>query len=213
MWKKSNVLKFLCNHTDLISLIWYIWRRKWQPTPVFLPGEFHRQRSLVGYSPWNCKESDMTEWLISQLFIAFSYDFWLSIFRVYVHQWYLPVTFFLWCLYLVLVLGWLWGWRWGTVTVGNEVTVLLPRIWAASLVDFFWDLSTPDLVLHCSVEWAERVYSCWKTSHWILLPRASLPRLSMCPLCVPVALAGGCLDSGHLSSAQITPQLPWSVSA
>ena len=32
------------------------WRRKWQPTPVFLPGKFHRQRSLVGYSPWACKE-------------------------------------------------------------------------------------------------------------------------------------------------------------
>ena len=30
-------------------------------TPVFLPGEFHGQRSLVGYSPWDCKESDMTE--------------------------------------------------------------------------------------------------------------------------------------------------------
>ena len=29
------------------------WRRKWQPTPVFLPGEYHEQRSLVGYSPWN----------------------------------------------------------------------------------------------------------------------------------------------------------------
>ena len=28
------------------------WRRKWQPTPVFLPGEFHAQRSLAGYSPW-----------------------------------------------------------------------------------------------------------------------------------------------------------------
>ena len=28
------------------------WRREWQPTPVFLPGEFHGQRSLVGYSPW-----------------------------------------------------------------------------------------------------------------------------------------------------------------
>ena len=28
------------------------WRRKWQPAPVFLPGESHRQRSLVGYSPW-----------------------------------------------------------------------------------------------------------------------------------------------------------------
>ena len=30
-----------------------------QPTPVFLPGEFHGQRSLTGYSPWDCKESDM----------------------------------------------------------------------------------------------------------------------------------------------------------
>ena len=31
------------------------WRRKWQPTPVFLPGEFHGQRSLAGYSPWGHK--------------------------------------------------------------------------------------------------------------------------------------------------------------
>jgi len=37
------------------------WRRKWQPTPVFLPGEFHGQRSLAGYSPQGRKESDMTE--------------------------------------------------------------------------------------------------------------------------------------------------------
>ena len=36
-------------------------RRKWQPTPVFLPGEFHGQRSLMGYSPWGHKESDTTE--------------------------------------------------------------------------------------------------------------------------------------------------------
>ena len=40
-----------------------LWRREWQPTPVFLPGEFHRQRSLAGYSPWGHKESDTTEWL------------------------------------------------------------------------------------------------------------------------------------------------------
>ena len=33
----------------------YIWRRKWQPTPVFLPGKSHGQRSWEGYSPWNCK--------------------------------------------------------------------------------------------------------------------------------------------------------------
>ena len=31
-------------------------RRAWQPTPAFLPGESHGQRSLVGYSPWGCKE-------------------------------------------------------------------------------------------------------------------------------------------------------------
>ena len=37
------------------------WRRKRPPTPVFWPGEFHEQRNLVGYSPWNCKELDMTE--------------------------------------------------------------------------------------------------------------------------------------------------------
>ena len=37
------------------------WRREWQPTPVFLPGETRGQRSLAGYSPWGCKESDMTE--------------------------------------------------------------------------------------------------------------------------------------------------------
>ena len=37
------------------------WRREWQPTTVFLPGEFHGQRSLEGYSPWGHKESDTTE--------------------------------------------------------------------------------------------------------------------------------------------------------
>ena len=37
------------------------WRRKWQPTPLFLPGKFHGQRSLAGYSPWGCKELDMAE--------------------------------------------------------------------------------------------------------------------------------------------------------
>ena len=37
------------------------WRRKWQPTPVFLPRKSHAQRSLAGYSPWGRKESDTTE--------------------------------------------------------------------------------------------------------------------------------------------------------
>ena len=39
------------------------WRRGWQSTPVFSPGESHGERILVGYSPCGCKESDMTEQL------------------------------------------------------------------------------------------------------------------------------------------------------
>ena len=38
-----------------------VWRRQWHPTPVLLPGKSHRWRSLVGYTPWGCKESDTTE--------------------------------------------------------------------------------------------------------------------------------------------------------
>ena len=44
------------------------WRREWLPTPVFLPGEFHGQRSLGGYSPRSRKESDTTEQLTLSLF-------------------------------------------------------------------------------------------------------------------------------------------------
>ena len=45
------------------------WRRKWKPAPVFLPGESHGQRSLVGYSPWGHKQSDMSERLSSTHYI------------------------------------------------------------------------------------------------------------------------------------------------
>ena len=38
-----------------------LWRRKWQPTPVFLPGKSHGQKSLTSYSPWSRKELDTTE--------------------------------------------------------------------------------------------------------------------------------------------------------
>ena len=48
--------------------VWKIpWRRKWQPTPVLLPGESLGQRSLAGYSPWDHKESDTTERLSTAL--------------------------------------------------------------------------------------------------------------------------------------------------
>ena len=54
----------------LLEILRTCWRRKWQPTPVFLPGKSHGQRSLVGYSPWGHKESDMTEQL-HFLFLGF----------------------------------------------------------------------------------------------------------------------------------------------
>ena len=38
-----------------------LWRRGWQPTPVLFPGTSHGQRSLLGYGPWGCKETDRTE--------------------------------------------------------------------------------------------------------------------------------------------------------
>ena len=47
----------------------YFLEQELQPTPVSLPGEFHGQRSLAGYSPWGCKESDSTEQLTHMDFI------------------------------------------------------------------------------------------------------------------------------------------------
>ena len=40
-----------------------LWRGKWQPTSVLLPGKFHGRRILVGYSPWGCRELDTLEQL------------------------------------------------------------------------------------------------------------------------------------------------------
>ena len=50
------------------------WRRKWQSTPVLLPGKSHGQRILVGYSPWGLKESDTTEQLHFP-FLSFHFHF------------------------------------------------------------------------------------------------------------------------------------------
>ena len=77
-----------------VGKIW--WRREWQSVPVFLPGEFHGQRSPVGYSPWGHKKSDMAErlthWTITPagyyciftlpfLFLGLSSYRWLPQFR------------------------------------------------------------------------------------------------------------------------------------
>ena len=46
------------------------WRKEWLPTPVFLPGESHGQRNMLGYSSWGRKESEMTEQLLLSLWTA-----------------------------------------------------------------------------------------------------------------------------------------------
>ena len=52
------------SHSSTLALFTFMpWRKTWQPTPVFLPGKSHGQRSLVGYSPWGRKELDTTEQL------------------------------------------------------------------------------------------------------------------------------------------------------
>ena len=53
-----------CNSGDpgsIPGLGRFQWKREWLPTPVFLPVQFHGQRSLAGYSPWDHKESDRNE--------------------------------------------------------------------------------------------------------------------------------------------------------
>ena len=60
------------------------WRRKWQPTPVFLPGKSHGQRGLVGYSPWVTKSwtwlSDFTLCKVCVFYVSFvsKYENWIS---------------------------------------------------------------------------------------------------------------------------------------
>ena len=54
------------------------WRRTRQPTPVFLPGEFHGQRSLAGYSPWSLKESDTTEQVTLSLSYVSLGELWIG---------------------------------------------------------------------------------------------------------------------------------------
>ena len=51
-----------------------LWRRKWQATPVLLPGESHGRRRLVGYTPRGRKESDTTEWLHSLSFYTVNFQ-------------------------------------------------------------------------------------------------------------------------------------------
>ena len=69
----------VCIHNIYTCYYTHLWRRKWQPTPAFLPGESRGQRSLAGCSPWGHKKSDMTEQLSTYVS---TYYYFLSHLRV-----------------------------------------------------------------------------------------------------------------------------------
>ena len=61
-WLNSKESTCQCRSCKLDTSVRKIpWRRKWKPTPIFLPGESHGRRSMVGSSPWGRKESGTTE--------------------------------------------------------------------------------------------------------------------------------------------------------
>ena len=59
--KKGEVQIMHCSILNWQGAYVFSWRRERQPTPIFLPGESHGQRSLAGYNPWGCKKRDTTE--------------------------------------------------------------------------------------------------------------------------------------------------------
>ena len=79
-----------CRRRGFDPWIWKLpWRRKWQPTPVFLPGKSHGQRILAGYSPWGHRESDPTERLTlcavllhSLYYFFLFFVIWLEVLRL-----------------------------------------------------------------------------------------------------------------------------------
>ena len=73
----SDSKKFVCSAGDLVRWVGKIhWRREWQPTPVFLPREFHRERSLKGCSPWVCKRVRHNWATNTHILLKYSFPLW-----------------------------------------------------------------------------------------------------------------------------------------
>ena len=69
MVKKKKKISLQCRRPRFDPWVGKIpWRREWRPTPGFLPGESHGQRSLAGYSPWGCRVRSLVGIIISRVF-------------------------------------------------------------------------------------------------------------------------------------------------
>jgi len=104
------------------------WRRKWQPTLVFLPGKSHGQRGLVGYSPWGRKEPDMAQWLNNNSVHDDGFDFQTQSVLMLCsencsHQWHPPASA------QVQTLQWSWSLTTaGVMTYRSFSTFLITQI-------------------------------------------------------------------------------------
>ena len=77
--KEPNCQRRRCGFNPYVGKI--PWRRKWDPTPVFLPGKSHGQRNPVGFSPWGHKEWDMTYWFFCRSLAGIFYSTLVSGFQ------------------------------------------------------------------------------------------------------------------------------------
>ena len=111
--------------------------RKWQPTPVILPGKFHGQRSLAGYSPWNHKALDMTDWAHPYIYWAFVWKakHFTCISHVIVKQLYVVYTAF--CSWVNTICGGLSNFPKVTVFVGGMFKVWIHHYLMKSPNSFF----------------------------------------------------------------------------
>ena len=138
--------------------------RKWQPTPVFLPGESHGQRSLAGYCPWGRKESGTTEWLSHHQFqkLILEISTWVALLHLTLNV-YQAVSIS--SLYRKLVLH---SWPCKS-TFFSLFPLPMPQFKSNSIIT---DLPASNL---SSVYYASRVFTVWaaREAHYILhiLPR------------------------------------------
>ena len=76
LWLSSREAACQCRRHDFNPWVEKVpWRKKWQPTPVFLPEKSHGQRSLMDYSLWGCEHSDLVtkQWHVNKVFCSFKY--------------------------------------------------------------------------------------------------------------------------------------------